>query len=136
MNFTRYGRYVYGVGGNELAARVSGINTRFIIAGTFVISGVLSAVAGVILASRVQTGSPVAGIGYELDAIAAVVIGGTSLSGGVGSIFGSFVGALIIGVMNNGLDLLNVSSYFQQIVKGVVIILVVLLDKRVNRVRT
>jgi ribose/xylose/arabinose/galactoside ABC-type transport system permease subunit len=136
LGFTRYGRYVYGVGGNELAARVSGINSRFIIGFTFVISGVLAALAGVVLASRVQTGSPVAGIGYELDAIAAVVIGGTSLSGGVGSIFGTFVGCLIIGVMSNGLDLLNVTSYFQQIVKGVAIILVVLFDKRMNRVRS
>ena len=136
LGFTRYGRYVYGVGGNELAARVSGINSRFIIGFTFVISGVLAGLAGVVLASRVQTGSPVAGIGYELDAIAAVVIGGTSLSGGVGSIFGTFVGCLIIGVMNNGLDLLNVTSYFQQIVKGMAIILVVLLDKRMNLVRS
>ena len=136
LNFTRYGRYVYGVGGNELAARVSGINSRFIIGFTFVISGVLAGLAGAVLASRVQTGSPVAGIGYELDAIAAVVIGGTSLSGGVGSIFGTFIGCLIIGVMSNGLDLMNVTSYFQQIVKGLAIILVILLDKRMNRVRT
>ena len=136
LNFTRYGRYVYGVGGNELAARVSGINARFIIGFTFVISGALAALAGVVLASRVETGSPVAGIGYELDAIAAVVIGGTSLSGGVGSIFGTFLGCLIIGVMSNGLDLLNVSSYFQQIVKGTAIILVVLLDNRMNQVQS
>ena len=136
LKFTRLGRYVYAVGGNELSAKVSGVSTRFVISLTFVISGILSGLAGVILASRVTSGSPVAGTGYELDAIAAVVIGGTSLSGGIGSVFGTFIGALIIGVINNGLDLINVSSYYQQIVKGLVIFLVVLLDKRMNRNRT
>lgn len=135
LRLTRFGRYVYAVGGNELSAKVSGINTRLVLGATFLISGILAGLAGVILASRVRTGSPVAGIGYELDAIAASVIGGTSLQGGIGSIFGTFIGALIIGVINNGLDLANVSSYYQQIVKGLVIFLVVLLDKRMNRVR-
>ncbi len=135
LRTTRFGRYVYAVGGNETAARVSGIATRLVIAATFLVSGMLSGLSGVVLASRVRTGSPVAGLGYELDAIAAVVIGGTSLSGGVGSVFGTFLGALIIGVMNNGLDLANVSSYYQQIVKGLVIFFVVLLDRRMNRKR-
>jgi ribose/xylose/arabinose/galactoside ABC-type transport system permease subunit len=91
LSATRYGRYVYAVGGNVLSAKVSGINTRNISASVFVISGILAGVAGVVLAARVKTGSPVAGLGYELDAIAAVVIGGTSLSGGIGSVFGTFI---------------------------------------------
>ena len=88
-----------------------------------------------LLSSRVMTGSPVAGVGYELDAIAAVVIGGSSLSGGAGSIYGTIIGTLIIGIMNNGLDLLNVSSYYQQIVKGAIIIAAVLLDQKTKKVK-
>lgn len=130
LNFTKYGRHVYAIGGNELAAKVSGLNTSAIKIGVYSIAGVAAGLSGVVLSSRVMTGSPVAGQGYELDAIAAVVIGGTSLSGGIGSIAGTLIGALIIGVMNNGLDLMNVSSYFQQIVKGVIIISAVLLDKQ------
>ena len=108
----------YAVGGNELAAKVSGVNTDRILIGVYALTGALAGLAGIVLSSRVMSGSPATGAGYELDAIAAVVIGGTSLSGGVGSIAGTIVGVLIIGVMNNGLDLLNVSSYWQQIVKG------------------
>ena len=130
LHFTRFGRYVYAVGGNELAAKVSGINTDRILIGVYALTGALAGLAGIVLSSRVMSGSPATGAGYELDAIAAVVIGGTSLSGGRGSISGTVVGALIIGVMNNGLDLLNVSSYWQQIVKGVIIVLAVLLDKK------
>lgn len=133
LHFARFGRYVYAVGGNELAAKVSGINTDRILIGVYALTGALSGLAGIVLSSRVMSASPATGAGYELDAIAAVVIGGTSLSGGRGSISGTIVGALIIGVMNNGLDLLNVSSYWQQIVKGVIIILAVLLDKRSKR---
>lgn len=101
LNFTRFGRYVYAVGGNELAVKFSGINANGIIIRTYAISGTLAGLAGVVLSSRVMSGSPSMGQGSELDAIAAVVIGGTSLSGGVGSIAGTIVGALIIGVMNN-----------------------------------
>jgi ribose/xylose/arabinose/galactoside ABC-type transport system permease subunit len=130
LHFTRFGRYVYAVGGNELAAKVSGVNTDRVLIEVYALAGALAGLAGIVLSSRVMSGSPATGTGYELDAIAAVVIGGTSLSGGVGSIAGTLVGVLIIGVMNNGLDLLNVSSYWQQIVKGVIIVLAVLLDKR------
>ncbi|HSU50157.1 MAG TPA: hypothetical protein VLJ41_06195 [Segetibacter sp.] len=133
LNYTRFGRYVYAVGGNELAVKVSGINTSRIIIRTYAISGALAGLAGVVLSSRVMSGSPSTGQGLELDAIAAVVIGGTSLSGGVGSITGTIVGALIIGVMNNGLDLLNVSSYWQQIVKGLIIVFAVLLDRKAKK---
>jgi ribose/xylose/arabinose/galactoside ABC-type transport system permease subunit len=130
LHFTRFGRYVYAVGGNELAAKVSGVNTERVLIGVYALAGALAGVAGIVLSSRINSGPPATGAGYELDAIAAVVIGGTSLSGGVGSIAGTIVGVLIIGVMNNGLDLLNVSSYWQQIVKGLIIVLAVLLDKK------
>jgi inositol transport system permease protein len=130
LHYTRFGRYVYAVGGNELAAKISGINTERIVVAVYAITGLLSGLAGIVLSSRVMSASPAIGQGYELDAIAAVVIGGTSLSGGVGTIAGTVTGALIIGVMNNGLDMLNVSSYWQQIVKGLIIVLAVLLDKK------
>ena len=132
LRFTRFGRYVYALGGNELATKISGIRTDRIKIGVYALAGALAGVAGIVLSSRVMSGSAATGQGYELDAIAAVVIGGTSLSGGVGSIAGTIVGVLIIGVMNNGLDLLNVSSYWQQIAKGIIIILAVLLDKKTN----
>jgi ribose/xylose/arabinose/galactoside ABC-type transport system permease subunit len=130
LHYTRFGRYVYAVGGNELAAKVSGVNTDRVLIAVYALAGALAGLAGIVLSSRVMSGSPSTGAGYELDAIAAVVIGGTSLSGGIGSIAGTLVGVLIIGVMNNGLDLLNVSSYWQQIVKGVIIVFAVLLDKK------
>jgi len=130
LHYTRFGRYVYAVGGNELAAKVSGINTNRVLIGVYAIGGLLAGLAGIVLSSRVMSASPAIGEGYELDAIAAVVIGGTSLMGGVGTISGTVVGALIIGVMNNGLDMLNVSSYWQAIVKGLIIVLAVLLDKK------
>ncbi|HEY2083372.1 MAG TPA: ABC transporter permease [Verrucomicrobiae bacterium] len=130
LHFTRFGRYVYAVGGNELAAKVSGVNTERVLIGVYALAGALAGVAGIVLSSRINSGPPATGAGYELDAIAAVVIGGTSLSGGIGSITGTIVGVLIIGVMNNGLDLLNVSSYWQQIFKGLIIVLAVLLDKK------
>ncbi len=130
LHFTRFGRYVYAVGGNELAAKVSGVNTDTVLIGVYALTGALAGVAGIVLSSRVMSGPPATGAGSELDAIAAVVIGGTSLSGGIGSIAGTIVGVLIIGVMNNGLDLLDVSSYWQSIVKGLIIVLAVLLDKK------
>lgn len=130
LHFTRFGRYIFAVGGNELAARVSGINTNRIKISVYAFTGALAGLAGVVLSSRVMSGSASTGQGYELDAIAAVVIGGTSLSGGVGSIAGTIAGVLIIGVMNNGLDLMNVTSYWQQIVKGLIIVLAVMLDKK------
>ncbi len=127
-------RYIYAVGGNEEAARASGIRVARIKLAAYVICGALAGLAGIIQASRINTGQPNAGVSYELDAIAAVVIGGTRLSGGIGGVGGTVLGAVIIGVINNGLDLLNVSSYYQQIIKGLIIIGAVALDRdRVSR---
>lgn len=127
------GRYLYAVGGNENAARASGLRVERIKLFAYTFAGALAGLAGVVLAGRITTGQPNAGIGYELDAIAACVIGGTSLNGGVGGIGGTILGALLMGVINNGLDLLNVSSYYQQIVKGVIIVGAVCLDRSKNR---
>jgi inositol transport system permease protein len=130
---TRLGRHIYAVGGNENAARAAGIDVRRIKLFAYTVCGALTGLAGVVLAARITTGQPNAGVAYELDAIAAVVIGGTSLSGGVGGIGGTLLGVLLMGVINNGLDLLNVSSYYQQIVKGVIIVGAVWLDRRQRR---
>lgn len=130
---TKFGRYVFAIGGNEKASMISGLNVRRVKMAVYSVSGLLAGLAGVILASRVTAGLPQSGQSYELDAIAAVVIGGTSLSGGKGKLWGTIVGFLLIGVMNNGLDLMNVSSYYQQVVKGLIIILAILLDKAVNK---
>jgi ribose/xylose/arabinose/galactoside ABC-type transport system permease subunit len=130
LNYTVFGRHVLATGGNEQSAKLSGIDVTSVKIGVYAIAGLLAGIGGMILSSRIMSGSPVLGQGYELDAIAAVVIGGTSLFGGVGSIIGTVVGVLIIGVMNNGLDLLNVSSYYQQILKGAIIVIAVLLDKK------
>ncbi len=130
LSKTVFGRHVYATGGNKTAAELSGIITSRVIILGYSIAGFLAGLAGIVLSSRVMSGSPSTGQGYELDAIAAVVIGGTRLTGGVGTIFGTIIGALIIGVMNNGLDLLNVSSYLQQIVKGLIILLAVMIDRK------
>jgi ribose/xylose/arabinose/galactoside ABC-type transport system permease subunit len=130
LYMTKIGRYIYAIGGNENAARFSGIRISLVTVFVYAVSGLLAALAGIVLSSRVSAGLPQSGVGYELDAIAAVVIGGTSLSGGRGRLWGTIVGVLIIGVVNNGLDLLNVSSYYQQIVKGFIIIAAVLLDSK------
>lgn len=127
---TRLGRHVYAVGGNEKAARAAGINVTGVKLFAYSICGALAGLAGVVLAARTTTGQPNAGVAYELDAIAAVVVGGTSLAGGIGGVVGTILGALLIGVISNGLDLLNVSSYLQMIVKGVLIVAAVWLDKR------
>ena len=127
---TRFGRHVYAVGGNENAAKTSGLNVNRTLMSVYCISGLLAGLAGVLLTSRVSSGLPQAGMSYELDAIAAVVIGGTSLAGGRGRLWGTLVGALIIGVLNNGLDLLAVSSYWQQVIKGTIIIIAVLVDRK------
>ena len=126
----RFGRYVYAVGGNEEAARLSGINVKLIKFLVFTIMGVLAAVAGIVLTARLNSGVPTSGVMFELDAIASVVIGGTSLSGGHGSIGGSIIGAFIIGTLNNGMQLLNIDSFYQEIVKGAIIIGAVLLDRK------
>jgi len=130
LSKTVFGRHVYATGGNTMAAELSGIRTQRITIRVYTLVGLLSGLAGIVLSSRVMSGSPATGQGYELDAIAAVVIGGTRLTGGVGTISGTIIGVLIIGVMNNGLDLLNVSSYWQLVVKGIIIVLAVLLEKK------
>lgn len=132
---TKFGKYVYAIGGNEQAAVIAGVDVdryKILIYG---LAGVLSALGGIILTARIASGQPTAGLMYELDAVTAAVIGGTSLSGGVGTVGGTVVGALIIGVMNNGLDLLNVSSYWQQILKGVIVTAAVLIDSRKHQRR-
>lgn len=129
MQRTRFGRHVYAVGGNERAAALSGLNVRRIKAAVYTLGGALSGVAGLLSAARLNSATPNAGVGYELDSIAAVVIGGASLSGGRGSIFGTVLGCLIIGVLNNGLVLLKVSPFWQQVVKGLVILLAVAIDR-------
>jgi ribose transport system permease protein len=127
---TTFGRHTYAIGGNEEASRLSGIRVDRLKVWIYSLTGGLAALAGMILTSRLNSAQPTAGTSYELDAIAAVVLGGTSLSGGRGWIFGTLVGALIIGVLNNGLNLLNVSSFYQQVIKGAVILLAVILDRR------
>ena len=129
LNRTTFGRRIYAIGGNEQAARLTGINVDRILLLLYTISGLCMGIAGVIYAARLLSAQPTGGQGYELYAIAAVILGGTSFTGGVGSIVGTLIGALIIGVLNNGLVLMNVSFYYQLIVQGVVIIVAVLLDQ-------
>ncbi len=132
---TRFGRHLYAVGGNERAARLTGLNVGRIKLAVYTLAGALAGVAGLIVTARLDSAQPNAGLGYELDSIAAVVIGGTSLAGGRGSVWGTVLGCLIIGVLNNGLFLLNVSPFWQQVIKGVVILLAVALDRMNNRQR-
>lgn len=128
LHYTKLGRFIFAVGGNADAARASGIRVKNIKFFVYIYMGALCGIVGLILASRTNTGAPNAGAGYELDAIAGAVIGGTSISGGKGYIAGTVVGILILGVLSNGLDILNISTYIQQIVKGIVIVLAVLMD--------
>ena len=128
LRYTRFGRQVYAVGGNAEAARLSGLKVPRILLSVYVLMGFFSGLAGFVLAARLNSAEAVAGIGYELTVIASVVIGGTSLFGGIGTIFGTVVGAVLIGVLLNGLVLLNVSSYIQQIVIGLIIVLAVAFD--------
>lgn len=129
MRRTRFGRQVYAVGGNERAAMLSGLNVQRVKLRVYTIGGALSGVAGLLVTARLDSATPNAGLSYELDSIAAVVIGGTSLNGGRGSIMGTVLGCLIIGVLNNGLVLLEVSPFWQQIIKGLVILVAVAVDK-------
>lgn len=123
-----FGRYIYSIGSNEDATRLAGINTNFYKMMAYAISGVLCGLAALLFIGRINSGHPLSGNGYELNAIAAVVIGGTSLSGGRGSIMGTAIGSLIMGVISNGLNLMNVDAFWQGVVLGVVIILAVLVD--------
>lgn len=130
---TRQGRHIYALGGNEQATYISGVNTKLVMSSAYAISGLLCGIAAVVLTARVASGIPRAGEGYELDAISAVVIGGASMSGGKGTLIGTLLGVLIIGVLNNGMDLLSVSSYLQSVIKGIIIIIAVLMDKKMEK---
>jgi inositol transport system permease protein len=133
-SYTKFGKYIFAIGGNEQAARVSGINVSRYRVLIFVYGGFLAGLSGLVVSSRIGSGQPGLGVGYEFDAITAAVIGGASLSaGGIGTIAGTIVGALIIGVLNNTLDLMNVSAYWQQIIKGCIIVGAVVIDTRKNR---
>ncbi|WP_044481444.1 ABC transporter permease [Paenibacillus antibioticophila] len=125
LNHTKFGAYVFGLGGNEEATRLAGLNVNKIKIWVYVVSGITAAVSGLILASRLGSGQPLAGQGMELNAIAAVVIGGASVAGGVGGVIGSLIGALIMSVLNNGLDLMNINSYYQMIFTGIILALAV-----------
>lgn len=126
---TRLGRYTYAIGGNEETVKLSGINSDFFKTSVYVISGVTAAISALILTSRLNSAGPTAGLTYELTVIAAVVIGGTSLSGGRGTVWGSLIGALLIAVINNGMNLMGISPYFQELARGVIIILAVYVDR-------
>jgi ribose/xylose/arabinose/galactoside ABC-type transport system permease subunit len=129
LKYTRYGRWIYALGGNPEASRLSGLNVKLLTTSVYVISGFCAGLAGFLLTSRLNSAEQVAGQGYELQAIAAVVIGGTSLFGGQGGMVGTLIGAMLIGVLNNGLVILNVSPYYQQIVIGAIIVLSVYIDQ-------
>ncbi len=132
LNKMRFGRYVYAVGGNKAAAQASGIKVKKIVTRCFTYTGLLSGLGGVVLMGRVNSGQPTGGEQLEFDAITAVIIGGTSMSGGVGNIYGTIAGALFVGFLINIMTLLNVSAYYQQIVKGVIIALAVIIDVKVR----
>lgn len=133
LKFTKLGRHIYAVGGNESATRLSGINVDRVKIIVYMVSGLLCALAAMIEVSRLSSAQPTAGMGYEMDAIAAVVLGGTSMAGGRGKIIGTLIGALILGFLNNGMNLLGVDAYYQMIVKGAVILLAVLIDNKTVR---
>jgi len=133
LSNTRFGKFTYALGGNEQAAYICGVNVDWQKIKVYAYAGFLTGIASVVLTSRVSSGQPSAGIMYELDAIASAVIGGTSLQGGIGTIGGTVVGTLIIAAMNNGLDLLGVSSYWQQILKGIIIVTAVIIDTMQHR---
>ncbi len=133
LSKSKFGRYVFAIGGNMQAARICGINVEKNLVLVYMYAGLLSAVSGILLVARTAAGNPTYGLAYELDAIASTVIGGTSLSGGIGSIPLCVVGAMIIGVLNNGMDLLGVNAYWQQIVKGIIIVVAVVIDSRKRR---
>jgi ribose transport system permease protein len=128
LNKTYLGRYFYAVGSNEEATRLSGINTDKIRIIVYTLCGLLSGMAGIIMLGRVSSGQPVAGVGYEMDVLTAIVLGGVSVSGGKGKISGAFIGVLIIGVLSNGMSILGIDEYYQLVIKGVVLLLAVIFD--------
>ena len=129
LHKTAFGKSVYAIGGNEKAAYISGVKLNKVKIIIYSISGIMASISGLIITSRLSSAQPTAGASYEMDAIAAVVLGGISLSGGKGRILGTLIGALIIGVLNNGLNIIGVSAFWQQVVKGVVILIAVLIDR-------
>ncbi|HBR01005.1 MAG TPA: sugar ABC transporter permease [Ruminiclostridium sp.] len=135
LNNMKFGKYTKAIGGNETAAKISGINTGLYKFYAYAFAGLCCGIAAIVLTGRIDSGQPGLAIGYELDAIAAAVVGGTGLNGGIGTMWGAFVGSLIIGSLNTGLNLLNVSSYWQQVCKGMIIIIAIILDERKNRVK-
>lgn len=130
LNKTKFGTYVYAVGGNRESARLSGVPIKKVEMMVFTLAGLLSAFAGIVLASRMYSGQPKAGEGYEMDAIAACVLGGVSMSGGVGNISGTVIGAIVIGMISNGLNLIGVSSFWQLVVKGIIILAAIIIDSQ------
>ena len=133
LRYTRYGKFTYAIGANQQAARVSGINIEAHLIKVYAVAGVLSGLAGVMLAARAQSGQPNMGVAFELDAIAAAVIGGTSLAGGAGRITGTVIGTIILGVMTSGFTFLKVGAYYQEIVKGMIIVAAVIVDVQRQR---
>ncbi|MDC7287274.1 ABC transporter permease [Blautia schinkii] len=130
LNMTTFGRYVFAIGGNKNAAKLSGVRTRRVELFVYVISGICSGIVGLVLSARISSGQPTAGQGFELDAIAATAIGGTSMNGGMGSLRGTILGFLIIGLLSNSMNLMNINSFWQDIVKGLIIIIAVFLDMK------
>lgn len=130
LNHTRMGRYIYSTGSNEEATMYSGIKTNKVKLFVYAASGMMASIAGILITARLGSAQPTSGAGYELDAIAAVVLGGTSMAGGIGTITGTAIGALIIGVLNNALNIMQVSSYYQDVAKGIVILIAVLMDRK------
>jgi ribose transport system permease protein len=126
---TPFGRHVYALGGNETAARLSGVKTRIVKLAVFGISGLTSALAAIILTGRLMSGQPNAGVGFELDAIAAVVLGGTAISGGRGLIIGTLIGAVLLGILNNGLNLMGINPYLQDVIKGAIILIAIYIGR-------
>ncbi|MEE2861146.1 MAG: ABC transporter permease [Paracoccus sp. (in: a-proteobacteria)] len=126
---TPFGRHVYAIGGNETAARLSGVRTRMVKLSVFAISGVTAALASIVLTGRLMSGQPNAGVGFELDAIAAVVLGGTAIAGGRGLILGTLIGAVLLGILNNGLNLVGINPYMQDVIKGLIILLAIYIGR-------
>lgn len=135
LNKTAFGRHLFATGGNEYAAVASGVKTKSIVRKAFLFDGFMMATAGIVMMSRLNSGQPASGVGYEFDAITAVVVGGTSLAGGSGSVVGTIIGAVIVGILNNCLNLLNVNAYVQQITKGIIILIAVIVDMLSKRIR-
>lgn len=133
LHFTTYGRKVYALGGNKEAARYSGINTKLIEFSVYVLSGLCAGICGFLMASRISSGNANSADGYEMTVISATVIGGVSLSGGVGTMYGTMIGVLIVGVISNGMDILGINTYFQQILQAAIIFTAVYIDVHVNR---